>query len=159
MIDQGIADPRLIFKTGRSYGGYLTLLSLGRIPEIWAGGMAGVAIGDWHLMYEDQAETLRGFQRALFGGGPETKSAEFTRSSPITYVEQLAAPLLIIQGRNDTRCPSRQMEAYMAKAQKAGKEVEIHWFDAGHGSLSKTDQIAHFELIMRFVERIAAGDR
>ena len=47
LIDNGIADSNAIFKTGGSYGGYLTLLSLGKRPELWAGGMAMVAIADW----------------------------------------------------------------------------------------------------------------
>ena len=156
LTERGTADPKLIFKTGGSYGGYLTLQCLGKLPELWAGGMAVVAIADWNLMYEDQADTLRGFQRALFGGGPETKSEQYAISSPISYIENLKAPVLIIQGRNDTRCPARQMERYLEKAREAGKEIEIHWFDAGHGSLAKDEQIAHQQLMMEFVARVAA---
>ena len=40
--------------------GYLTLLGLGRQPDLWAGGMAGVAIADWEMNYEDSTDLLRG---------------------------------------------------------------------------------------------------
>ena len=105
LIANGIAKPDAILKTGVSYGGYLTLLSLGKKPELWAGGMAEVAIADWTLMYEDQAETLRGYQRSMFGGTPEEKPEAHRKSSPITYAENIAAPILVLQGENDTPLP------------------------------------------------------
>ena len=154
LIDEGIAQPHAILKTGGSYGGYLTLQSLGKAPDLWAGGMAVVAIADWHLMYEDQAGTLRGYQRAIFGGGPEEKGEAYRRSSPITYAEQVSAPLLVLQGENDTRCPARQMRVYEARLKELGKAIELHWFDAGHGSLEVEEQIAHQELMLEFACRV-----
>ena len=116
LIDQDIAQLGAILKTGASYGGYLTLQSLGKCPDLWAGGMAVVAIADWTLMYEDQAGTLRGYQRSLFGGAPEEKPEAHRKASPITYAENIKAPLLVLQGENDTRCPARQMKVYEQKA-------------------------------------------
>ena len=45
-----------------------------------------------------------------------------------------SAPLLVIQGSHDTRCPPRQMIAYEEKMKAAGKDITIEWFEAGHGS-------------------------
>jgi dipeptidyl aminopeptidase/acylaminoacyl peptidase len=47
LVENNIADPQAILLTGGSYGGYLTLQGLGKQPELWAGGMASVAIADW----------------------------------------------------------------------------------------------------------------
>jgi dipeptidyl aminopeptidase/acylaminoacyl peptidase len=132
LIEAGIADPQRIVLNGGSYGGYLTLLGLGRRPELWAAGVAYVAIADWRLMYED-GESLREYQVALFGGTPDETPALTREASPVTYVDALAAPLLIIQGRNDARCPARQIEPYIARAQELGKDVTVDWFDAGAG--------------------------
>jgi dipeptidyl aminopeptidase/acylaminoacyl peptidase len=154
LIDNKVAQPDMILKTGGSYGGYLTLQSLGKKPQLWAGGMAVVAIADWVLMYEDQAETLRGYQRALFGGSPEEKPEAMKKSSPITYAEKVKAPILVIQGENDTRCPARQMHLYEDKMKSLGKHIEMHWFDAGHGSRAMEQQIEQEELKMRFAYRI-----
>ncbi|MBN1583072.1 MAG: S9 family peptidase, partial [Anaerolineae bacterium] len=151
LVDQGVADPKAVFLTGGSYGGYLTLQAIGRRPKLWAGGMAVVAIADWKLMYEDQAETLRGYQRGLFGGTPEETPEATASASPISYAEQIAAPILVIQGRNDTRCPARQMIAYEEKLRALGKPITVHWFDAGHGSRAQEQQIEHQEWMMRFV--------
>lgn len=154
LIENKIAHPEMILKTGGSYGGYLTLQSLGKKPNLWAGGMAVVAIADWPLMYEDMAETLRGYTRALFGGSPEEKLEQMKKSSPMTYAEQVKAPILVIQGENDTRCPARQMHVYEDKLKALGKHIESHWFDAGHGSHAMEQQIEQEELKLRFAYRI-----
>lgn len=154
LIDNNVAMPDSIMKTGGSYGGYLTLQSLGKKPDLWAGGMAVVAIADWRLMYEDQAETLRGYQRALFGGTPDEKPEATAKSSPITYADKVKAPLLVIQGKNDTRCPARQMQTYEATLNELGKSIQIEWFDAGHGSRAMEQQIEHQEMMLRFAYRV-----
>ena len=150
LIDEGIAQPDAILKTGVSYGGYLTLQSLGKKPDLWAGGMAVVAIADWTLMYEDQAGTLRGYQRSMFGGAPDEKPEAHRKASPITYAEQITAPLLVLQGENDTRCPARQMRVYEQRLKELGKSIEVHWFDAGHGSLETEERIRQQEMMLRF---------
>ena len=76
-------------------------------------------------MYEDQADTLRGYQRALFKGSPEETPEATAKSSPISYVDAVSAPLLVIQGSHDTRCPPRQMIAYEEKMKAAGKDITI----------------------------------
>ncbi|MBW2367368.1 MAG: S9 family peptidase [Deltaproteobacteria bacterium] len=155
LIQQNVARPDAVFLTGNSYGGYLTLQALGKRPELWAGGMAGVAIADWVTMYNDQNDLLRGFQKALFGGTPEDMAKAYKKSSPITYAEQVQAPILVIQGRNDTRCPIRQMQAYETKLNALGKQIHIHWFEAGHGAHAQKLQIAHQSLKLQFVHRVS----
>ena len=154
LIDRGIAKSDAILKTGVSYGGYLTLLALGKKPALWAGGMAEVAIADWTLMYEDQAETLRGYQRGLFGGTPDEKAEAHRKASPITYAEEIQAPILVLQGANDTRCPARQMRVYEARLKELGKSIEVHWFDAGHGSLDNEELVEKKEKLLRFAYRV-----
>lgn len=153
LVALGLAQPDSILITGWSYGGYLTLQALGKRPDLWAGGMAGIAIADWAVMYEDEADTLKGYQVALFGGKPEEKPEQYAASSPITYAEQVAAPVLVIQGRNDSRCPARQLEQYEQKLKALGKPIDVHWFEAGHGSLVVEQRIEHQERMLRFAYR------
>jgi dienelactone hydrolase len=156
LVRQGVAQADQILLTGWSYGGYLTLQALGKRPDLWAGGMAGIAIADWAIQYQDSAATLRGYQTALFGGTPEEKPEQYAASSPITYAENVQAPVLIIQGRNDTRTPARPVEMYEEKMKSLGKEIEVEWFDAGHaGSFAKVElSIEHQERMLRFAYRI-----
>jgi dipeptidyl aminopeptidase/acylaminoacyl peptidase len=146
LVELGIAHPEQVFLTGWSYGGYLTLQALGKYPKHWACGLAGIAIADWKVQYEDCAESLRGYQEALFHGTPATKPEQYAKSSPITYAENIAAPVLIIQGRNDTRTPARPVEMYEAKLKALGKPIEVFWFDSGHaGSGSNIEQSIGFQ--------------
>jgi len=159
LVREGIAQPAQIFLTGWSYGGYLTLQALGKRPDLWAGGMAGIAIADWAMQYEDSAEVLRGVIVAFFGGSPQEKPAQFAASSPITYAENVAAPVLIIQGRNDTRTPPRPVEAYAATLQTLNKPVEVQWFDSGHmGSFAQVNlSVIHLERMLRFATQIVGS--
>jgi dipeptidyl aminopeptidase/acylaminoacyl peptidase len=154
LVREGIAQPDAILLTGWSYGGYLTLMGLGKQPELWAGGMAGIAIADWSIQYDESAPTLRGYMEAIFRGSPTTQPEQYARSSPITYAEQVRAPVLVIQGRNDTRCPARPIELYEAKLRQLGQQIEVEWFEAGHGSYETEQQIAHHELMLRFAYRV-----
>lgn len=154
LVNNGIARRDEVLLTGGSYGGYLTLLGIGKNPDLYAGGMALVAIGDWALMYEDQAEVLRGYQRSLFGGTPEEMPEQHAKSSPITYAEAIRAPVLVIQGENDTRCPARQMRVYEDKLRALKKDIQIEWFDAGHGSRAIDQNIAHMELMLHWAHRV-----
>lgn len=156
LVENGVADPERILLMGWSYGGYLTLFGLGKRPDLWAGGLAAIAITDWAMMYEDSADTLKGVQRAIFGGAPEEKREAYRTSSPITYVEQVSAPVLIIQGRNDTRTTPRPIEMYEAKMKALGKPIEVVWFETGHmGSFLEVEQgIEHQEIMLRFAYRI-----
>lgn len=159
LVGQGIAHPEQIFLTGWSYGGYLTLLGLGRRPDLWAGGMAGVAFGDYVIAYEDEAEFLKAYDRGLMGGTPQEKPEAYRKSSAMTYLEQVRAPLLIIQGRNDTRCPPRSIEVYEQRARELNKPIEVFWFDAGHGSLETAQRIDHQERMLRFAWQVLTEDR
>lgn len=154
LVEHSIAHPRQVFLEGWSYGGYLTLLGLGKRPELWAGGMAGIAVADWKMMYEDSAESLRGYQRALFGGTPDEKPEQYAASSPITYAGAVQAPVLILQGRNDSRTPARPVEAYEQKLKALGKPVEVYWFDGGHMGAGVELDIQQQELELRFAERV-----
>ncbi|MBW2370092.1 MAG: S9 family peptidase [Deltaproteobacteria bacterium] len=154
LIENKVAQADAVFLTGESYGGYLTLQAIAKLPEMWAGGIAGVAIADWAMMYEDESESLRGYHRVLFGGTPGEKIERHIKSSPITHAEQIQAPIIVIQGSNDTRCPPRQMQAYETKLKSLGKQIEVHWFKAGHGSRAQEQRLKHQEYRLRFVYQV-----
>ncbi|HEX7733976.1 MAG TPA: prolyl oligopeptidase family serine peptidase [Ktedonobacteraceae bacterium] len=157
LIREGIAQPAAIFVTGASYGGYLTLMALGKYPHLWAGGMAIVASADFVSEYYEGTDWTRGYLMAMLGGTPEEIPEVYRASSPITYVEQVTAPLLVIQGHNDLRCPPKQMEHYAEQMQRLGRAFEIDWFDAGHGGLS-IEQLIHFqERLLGFTYRIVSS--
>lgn len=154
LVDNKIARADAVLLTGGSYGGYLTLQALGRRPDLWSAGMAEIAVADWVTAYEDESESMRALDRAIFGGTPAQVPDAYRKSSPITYAEQVQAPILVIQGENDRTCPPRQMKLYEEKLRALGKPIEVHWFNAGHGALANDQQIQHRELMLKFAYRV-----
>jgi len=76
------------------------------------------------------------------------------KSSPITYVDKVRAPVLSLQGCNDARCPERQIVEYEAKLKALGKPVEVFWFDAGQGAFGAEQQIKEQEAMLKFGYRV-----
>ena len=148
-------DDRCVL-TGGSWGGYLTLLGLGTQPELWAGGVASVPVADYVAAYEDEMEPLKAFDRSLFGGSPDEVPEVYTRCSPLTYVEHVRAPLLILAGANDPRCPIRQVDNYLRALVALGRQPEVYRYDAGHGSLVVDERVRQLRVELDFVARLLA---
>jgi dipeptidyl aminopeptidase/acylaminoacyl peptidase len=152
-VESGLADPARCAITGGSWGGYLTLLGLGTSPSSWAVGVAAVPVADYVAAYEDEMEPLRAFDRSLFGGSPAQVPEVYARCSPLTYVDQVRAPVLVLAGANDPRCPLRQIESYLAALADRGAEHEVYRFDAGHGSLVVEERVRQMRVELEYVAR------
>jgi dipeptidyl aminopeptidase/acylaminoacyl peptidase len=155
LVEHGLADPARVFVNGESYGGYLTLQALGTKPGLWAGGIALSPVADWAIAQEDTTPTLRGLRAARFGGTTEQRPERYAKSSPITYAADVSAPVLAIHGRNDRRYPGRSLAVYEQRMKALGKDIELHWYDAGHGALALEQSLEHHELMLGFARRIA----
>jgi acetyl esterase/lipase len=153
VVAEGIADPKRIVLSGGSWGGYLTLLGLGMQPERWSLGIPIVPVGDYIAAYEDEMEPLKKYDNALFGGSPEQVPDLYRQSNPMTYAENVRAPMLLIVGQNDPRCPSRSVDIYRERLMQLGKKFEEYRFDAGHSSLVVDEQIRQIEIQIAFAAR------
>ena len=153
VIADGVADPKRVILSGGSWGGYLTLMGLGTQPERWSLGIPIVPVGEYLAAYEDEMEPLKKYDDALFGGSPAEVPEKYRESNPITYVEHIRVPMLLIVGQNDPRCPSRSVDIYRERLLQLGKKFEEHRFDAGHGSLVVDEQIRQIALQIAFVSR------
>lgn len=156
LVGQGLADSERFVLYGYSWGGYVTLLALGRFPTLFAGGIAGVAIADAIKNYEESPEYFKALDHLYFGGTPDEVPEVYRAGSPLTYLPAVERPILMIQGRNDARCPAGQAEAYKAEADRLGKKVTIEWYDAGHvGDYANSElRVRNFEKALAFARRI-----
>ncbi len=156
LIEQSIANASQVFLTGASFGGYLTLLGIGKYPELWAGGMAEAPVVGLETLYETTGGVMRSIQMSFLGGTPEEQPERYKASSALTYVEQVRAPVLILTGRNDHRSPAGPIELYEQKLKEQGKAIEVVWFDAGHISSALQTElgITYQEHELRFAARV-----
>ena len=113
LVAEGVVDPARCVVAGGSWGGYLTLLALGTQPDAWACGVAAVPVAHYASAYADEMEALRELDRTLFGGSPSEVPDVWRASDPYTHVDQVRAPVLVLAGANDPRCPLRQIEEYL----------------------------------------------
>ena len=148
-----LADPKRSVLGGGSWGGYLTLLGLGTQPERWALGIGIVPIGDYISAYEDEMEPLKKYDAALFGGTPTEAPERYRVANPITYVDRVRAPMLLLVGQNDPRCPSRSVDVYRDRLRALEKPFEEYRYDAGHGSLVVDERIKQITMEIAFVAK------
>jgi dienelactone hydrolase len=153
LVADGIVDDSRVAITGSSWGGFLTLLALGSQPDAWTVGIASVPVADYLAAYEDEMEALKGFDRALFGGSPEEVLDRYVDSSPITYVDAVRAPVLVLAGENDPRCPIRQIDNYLARLTSLEIPFEVYRFDAGHGSMVDDERVRQLGIELDFLSR------
>lgn len=153
LVDAGVADGERVVLAGASWGGYLVLLGLGAYPDRWALGLAGVPIGDYLAAYQDEMEQVKAFDRSLFGGSPDDVPDRYRDASPLTYVDAVRVPVLILAGENDPRCPIRQVENYLAALAERGAVHEVYRYDAGHGSLVDDERVRQARVEFDFVAR------
>lgn len=156
---QGLASRESLFITGASYGGFLTLLALGRLPGMFAGGLAHVAQADWVAAYPDMNPALQAAWRGFVGSDPDDDLGPWRRASPIAYVDTVRAPVWLNQGAFDTRTPPEQARRYADELSRQGGDVLLDWFSGGHmpGGLAA---MAHdYQWMMELTSRALRGDR
>jgi len=135
----------------------VTLQAIGTVPEGWRAAMAVVPVADYLSAYADESEALQAFDRSLFGGGPEDKHDLYVERSPITYVDRVQTPVLLMVGDNDTRCPLQQVLNYAERLAELGKPFALDRFDAGHGALVVNERVRQMEVLLRFAARHVPG--
>lgn len=152
-------DEDRIAVMGGSYGGYSTNMQMLQYPELYAAGISQVGITDLKALYE---ESMPHFKTTLerYLGTPEENEDLYEERSAVTHVENLAAPLCIIHGVNDPRCPISQArifrDALVDAGYDEGEDGDFEYTELGeegHGSTDIDNKIRSFELVADFLKR------
>lgn len=134
LAEAGIAPADRIGVIGGSYGGFMTLAAITFCAERnWAAAVDIVGIGRWRTFFDKTAPWRRPLRAAEYGD-PE-KDADFLESvSPLNFIDQIKAPLMVIHGANDPRVPVEEAEQMVSTLRSRGREVEyLRYEDEGHG--------------------------
>lgn len=103
----GYIDSNKIGITGGSYGGFMTLMAIGKTPDVWAASVELYGIINWMSMLEHSDPQLQQCLRSLLGDPVKNKSV-YQATSPLAYIHNVKAPLLVLQGDNDPRVPKEE---------------------------------------------------
>jgi len=138
---------------GRSYGGYMTLTLAARHPELWKAAVDMFGPYDLFSFMERIPATWKPYFHASVGH-PDKDREFLVDRSPATHIDQLACPLLVIQGKNDPRVVEPESADVVAKLRAAGKQVDYLVFEnEGHDVLKIENKIKCYSEILSFVQR------
>lgn len=146
-------DTKRLAVAGGSYGGFAALSCATRLPDHWAAAVDICGTSNLVTFAKSVPPSWRRFMREWVGD-PEADRAELLKRSPITYVDQLRCPMLIIQGARDPRVVRAESDQMVERIRAAGGSVDYLVFeDEGHGLLKVKNQLRAFRAIAEFLER------
>jgi len=137
---------------GRSYGGYMTLMLSGRHPELWKAQCDMFGPYDLLTFLDRIPETWKPYFKMALGDPEKPEEKKFlVERSPKTHLKNMAAPMLVIQGRNDPRVVAAESEDLVRELKKKGKDIELLLFeDEGHDVLKYENRVTCYNAIADF---------
>ena len=143
---------------GGSYGGYSAYWQLVQYPELYAAGVAWIGLTDLEDMYENTMPHFRSELMETYLGSPDENPEFYAERSPVTYVDNVDAPIFLVHGVNDRRVPVSQARIFREALLEAGYEADEDFVyeelgEEGHASSDQEQKLRMFELLADFLER------
>jgi dienelactone hydrolase len=155
--DQPWCDGERLVIMGTSYGGYMTLLALARQPKLWRAGVDLSGMSDLRTMEKLEDQAIRVYDETEFGvlGKEDDLLFEW---SPLKYVDAIASPIFVYQGKNDPITPQNEADQIVKALRGRGVAVEYMLLaDEGHGITRRGNRAAFLARASRFLEEHAAS--
>jgi dipeptidyl aminopeptidase/acylaminoacyl peptidase len=147
----GHLDPKKIAVMGGSYGGYLSMMAVTKAPEVWAAGVPIVPFVNWFTEIENEDPVLQQSDLATMGDVVKNK-ALYEDRSPINFIDQIKAPLLLLAGGHDPRCPKSETQQVVGAIKKRGGTVDYKIYEnEGHGFARVENQIDAYRRVADFL--------
>ncbi len=148
----GFVDPKKLIAMGGSYGGYLSMMAVTKAPDMWAAGVPIVPFVNWFTEIANEDPSLREYDLATMGD-PVKNKALYEDRSPINFVDQIKAPLLLLAGGNDPRCPAEESQQVADAVKKRGGTAQLKIYqDEGHGFARVENQIDAYQRVSDFLK-------
>jgi dipeptidyl aminopeptidase/acylaminoacyl peptidase len=154
----GIVDPARVAVEGWSWGGYVSVLAAGLHPYRFAAVVGGVPVCDLVMTHDECSPPQQAYDRAIMGGDPTDRPERYAERSPVTYVDRVRAPMLLLAGEHDSACPVRQVRHYAELLRTRGGTVELYVHDAGHHANSVEEQLRQVRTRLAFLQRWVPTD-
>jgi dipeptidyl aminopeptidase/acylaminoacyl peptidase len=153
LFKQGISERDTLFIVGGSYGGYMTLLLSGRHAEYFRASVDIFGVSNLFTFIESVPEEWKPIMERWLGD-PERDKERLTKDSPVTYLDGMVKPMLIIQGANDPRVVKAESDQVYEALKSKGRDVEYMVLeDEGHGFSKKENEVLVYRRIAEFLEK------
>ena len=136
---------------GGSYGGFATLLCVTQIPDVWRCAVDVFGVANLITMIENAQPNWRRFLTRWIGDLDHDR-AKLVERSPITHIENVRCPMLILQGENDPRVPKEESDQVVDRLRALGRRVEyVVYPDEGHGFTQRANADDAYGRIVDFL--------
>ncbi|MCM3638077.1 S9 family peptidase [Sporosarcina luteola] len=153
LFDNGITDRDRLFLVGGSYGGYMALLLHGRHAEYFKAVVDIFGVSDLFTFVNSVPPHWKPIMERWLGD-PERDKERFIKDSPVTYLDGMVKPMLVIQGAKDPRVVKEESDQIVAKLTELGRDVEyLVLDDEGHGFSKKENEIKVYSQMLEFLEK------
>jgi dipeptidyl aminopeptidase/acylaminoacyl peptidase len=157
MTKQPDFDRKRLAVYGGSYGGFATLTCVTRIPELWRCAVDVFGVANLITMIENAQPNWRRFL-ARWIGDVERDRETLVERSPITHIENVRCPMLILQGENDPRVPKEESDQVVERLRALGRRVEyVVYPGEGHGFTKRANAEDAYGRIVDFLTRELVG--
>ena len=162
-VGEGIADPGRLGIYGGSYGGYASLVGVTFTPELFAAAVSYVGPSSLVTLVRSFPAYWRPFMESTwfrFVGDPEDpeQREDMWARSPLSRVDRIRTPLLVIQGANDPRVTKQESDQIVAALRERGVPVEyLLADDEGHGFVKPENRMRAYSAMERFFAEHLGG--
>lgn len=152
---EGRVDTTRAAIMGGSYGGYLTNAAMVTYPALFRAGVSIVGVSNWITALEGASPALKASDRLEYGDIDDPDDREFFRQlSPLTHVDRVRTPLMVMHGANDPRDPVSESDQFVHAIRERGNEVEYLRFpDEGHGIRKLENRVTAYRRVAMFLEK------
>lgn len=153
LFEQGISSREKLFVVGGSYGGYMTLLLAGRHADYFRAAVDIFGVSNLFTFVNSVPEHWKPMMDRWVGD-PERDRERFVTDSPITYLDAMTNPMLVIQGANDPRVVKEESDQIVEALRSKGRDVEYLVFDdEGHGFSKRDNEKKAYRTMVEFLNR------
>jgi len=162
-VKEGIADPSKIAVYGGSYGGYASLWAATQSGDIFKCAIDVVGPSNLKTMLASFPAYWASFMEIAYRqvGDPRTNDGQvlLTERSPLTHVDKIQIPILIVQGEKDPRVIQNESEQIVnAMKEKALPYIYMLFLDEGHGFARPQNRFAFYGVAERFLAENLGGN-
>ena len=157
VVSAGVADPKRIGIVGGSYGGYMVMAGLTEYPDMFAAGANLFGVVNFETFFKNTQPWMAAISKIEYGD-PDKEADMLRRLSPLTRIDRVKAPTIVLHGANDTNVPVIEAEQVVENLKKRNVPVEYVLFpDEGHGWRKTPNRIRSTVSIVRFFEKHLKG--
>lgn len=151
LVTDGIANADKIAVSGISYGGFMSLSSAARYPELFCAAIDIVGMFNLVTFLENTSSYRRPHRESEYGSLKDNRDLLY-EVSPVAKVDNIKGPLLVIHGANDPRVPVNEAEQVVAYLEKRKVPVKyIRYEDEGHGIQKYENKIDYYSKVVQFL--------